>query len=148
MDAPVPMSADQVDGDEIGRVGDGRVAGAEGIEDRPFHRLQHRGEGQGYDDEERRAGTEDALGLLEVAATEFNGGARRAAGADQRGEGGDGQQNRETDADSRHRRIADFGDMPYEHPVDDRVRGVRRLRHDGGERHGESQTGHRRDAQP
>ena len=76
--------------------------------------LQPHGEGQGYGDEERGAGAEDAFGILEVAAPKFNGGARRAACADQRGEGGDGQQNREADAHAGHRRVAHFGDAPDE----------------------------------
>ena len=38
--------ADQVDGDEVDRIFDGRIAGAEGVENRPFRQLQQHGEGQ------------------------------------------------------------------------------------------------------
>ena len=73
--------ADQVDGDEVDRISDVGVAGSESAQHRLLRRLQDDGERQGDGHEERRAGAQDAFGLLEIAATQFDGRPRRAARA-------------------------------------------------------------------
>ena len=122
----------EVDGEVLLGVGVGGFAGAEEHEHRPLQREHRGGEHYGADAEDEEAVGEYAPCLVRLASAHVDAHERRAADADEKGEGPEHGDNRPAYADARQRGLAGDGDVAYVYPVHDGVEHADELRQHTG----------------
>ena len=124
----------EVDGKILLRVGIGRLARAEEHEHWPLEREHRGGEHDGADAEDEETVGEYAPRLVLPARAHVDAHERRAADADEKGEGPEHGHDRPADADACQRCLARHGDVAYVYPVHDGVEHADKLRQHAGER--------------